>query len=65
VADTRIVLSAGRILEAGPVTQVLNQPTDPYTAQLIADIPVMTANPFRTPDQMIKPVQTISDGGQS
>jgi ABC-type dipeptide/oligopeptide/nickel transport system ATPase component len=33
------VISAGQVCEHGPVTQVLTAPQEPYTQQLIADVP--------------------------
>jgi len=39
VAEVCVVLSAGRIVEAGRVEDVLERPTDPYTAELVANIP--------------------------
>ncbi|GAB4062190.1 ABC transporter ATP-binding protein [Uliginosibacterium sediminicola] len=37
-----MVMYAGRIVEAGPVSSVLDQPAHPYTAGLLAAIPAMT-----------------------
>jgi len=42
VAQSCVVLSEGHVVESGPVATVLEHPTHPYTAQLIADIPVMS-----------------------
>lgn len=39
VADHVGVLSGGRLVETGPVGQVFDHPTHPYTAELIAAIP--------------------------
>jgi oligopeptide/dipeptide ABC transporter ATP-binding protein len=39
IAQHCIVLAAGMIVEAGPVTEVLDRPSNPYTAALMADIP--------------------------
>src|SRR5260370_39679718 len=36
IADTIAVMYAGRIVETGPVAQVLSQPLHPYTAGLLA-----------------------------
>jgi peptide/nickel transport system ATP-binding protein len=39
VAQTAVVLQEGRLVEAGPVSDVLERPAHPYTAQLMQDIP--------------------------
>jgi peptide/nickel transport system ATP-binding protein len=39
IADDVTVISAGQVCEHGPVTQVLTAPQEPYTQQLIADVP--------------------------
>ncbi|MFD6140361.1 dipeptide ABC transporter ATP-binding protein [Promicromonospora sp. NPDC060271] len=39
VAEHVGVMSEGRLVETGPVGQVFDHPTDPYTAELIAAIP--------------------------
>jgi len=36
IADTVAVMYAGRIVESGPVSQILNAPAHPYTAGLLA-----------------------------
>src|SRR4051812_13865169 len=36
IADTIAVMYAGRIVESGPVTQILSAPEHPYTAGLLA-----------------------------
>ncbi|WP_429977659.1 ABC transporter ATP-binding protein [Microbacterium sp. NRRL B-14842] len=43
------VLKDGRIVEQGPSAQVLAEPEDPYTRQLLADAPAFTTG-FRRPD---------------
>jgi peptide/nickel transport system ATP-binding protein len=40
-----LVLHPGRIVERGPARQVLRQPQDPYTIQLLEAVP----NPFVRP----------------
>ena len=39
IAQHAVVLRDGAVVEAGPVEQVLEQPADPYTARLMADVP--------------------------
>jgi len=39
IAQTAVVLQDGRVVEAGPVEQILERPASPYTARLIADVP--------------------------
>lgn len=39
MADTILVLKEGRIMEYGPAEQVLLQPQDPYTRELLAAVP--------------------------
>jgi peptide/nickel transport system ATP-binding protein len=39
VADQVVVLNEGVICESGAVAEVLHSPQDPYTAQLLADVP--------------------------
>jgi peptide/nickel transport system ATP-binding protein len=41
IASRVAVLSAGRIVEQGPVRQVLESPTDDYTRRLLADTPTL------------------------
>jgi len=44
IADTAVVLRDGEVVESGPVDQVLENPTDPYTAALIKDVPVLASD---------------------
>ena len=41
IADRVVVLEQGVICESGPVEQVLNHPTDPYTQRLVGSAPVL------------------------
>jgi peptide/nickel transport system ATP-binding protein len=45
IAQTTVVLCDGRLVEAGPVDQVLGNPQDEYTSRLIQDVPRLAA-PF-------------------
>ncbi|HWW47074.1 MAG TPA: ABC transporter ATP-binding protein [Xanthobacteraceae bacterium] len=68
IADRVVVMQSGRIAEQGPADQVLNQPQHPYTRQLIAAVPRLTAPPPRplsdTPILTIEHVsKTFRTGG--
>ena len=39
IAQNVVVLSAGRVVEQGPVAEVLDNPQHPYTQQLLRDLP--------------------------
>jgi peptide/nickel transport system ATP-binding protein len=39
IAQTAVVLSEGRVVEAGPVEDIMEQPKDPYTIRLLQDVP--------------------------
>jgi ABC-type glutathione transport system ATPase component len=39
IAEHVVVMHRGRIVEAGPVAQILGDPQDPYTRELVAAIP--------------------------
>jgi peptide/nickel transport system ATP-binding protein len=41
IANRVAVLNRGRIVEHGPVRQVLDSPTDDYTRRLLADTPTL------------------------
>jgi peptide/nickel transport system ATP-binding protein len=41
IADRVLVLNAGRIVESGPTSTVLDSPADPYTRALVADTPTL------------------------
>jgi peptide/nickel transport system ATP-binding protein len=43
IAQSAIVLSQGNVVESGPVEQILEHPTDPYTIRLIQDVPKLAA----------------------
>jgi peptide/nickel transport system ATP-binding protein len=44
IADRVVVLNAGRIVESGATDVVLEAPSHPYTAELVADTPAMRAS---------------------
>lgn len=50
-ADRVIVMYAGRIVEAGPVSQVFRRPLHPYTKGLLQLVPASLQNPARTRGQ--------------
>jgi peptide/nickel transport system ATP-binding protein len=39
IAHTAVVLHDGRLVEAGPVNDILERPKDPYTIRLMEDVP--------------------------
>ena len=43
IAEEVAVMSGGRIVEYGPVDEVLDSPQDPYTKSLLADTPSLEA----------------------
>ncbi len=43
IAQSVTVLRAGTVVESGPVEQVLDHPTDPYTIRLMEDVPKLAA----------------------
>ncbi|UGV27587.1 ABC transporter ATP-binding protein [Rhodopseudomonas boonkerdii] len=47
VADRVAVMQHGKVVEHGPVNDVLRNPQHPYTQQLIAAVPPLTAPPAR------------------
>jgi len=55
IADEVIVMQQGKLVEHGPVEQVLHSPSHPYTQRLIAAVPRMTSE-TRTNDDLREPV---------
>jgi peptide/nickel transport system ATP-binding protein len=49
LADRVAVLKAGRLVEEGPVRQVLREPRDPYTRSLVGEGAVLAGNAPQTP----------------
>ena len=47
MCDQLAVMYAGRVVESGPVSQIFNSPTHPYTEALLNSIPRMTDNAHR------------------
>jgi peptide/nickel transport system ATP-binding protein len=47
IADRVVVMQHGKVVEQGPVQDVLHAPQHPYTQQLIAAVPPLTAPPPR------------------
>ncbi len=41
-ADHVVVMAGGRVVETGPTAQILTAPREPYTRQLLADVPALT-----------------------
>ena len=49
IADKVAVMSQGRIVEHGPVREVLDAPKEAYTQELLADTPTVEAATARRP----------------
>ena len=45
IADRILVMNQGRIVESGPVGQVIRHPREPYTIKLIESIPTLNRDP--------------------
>lgn len=50
VCEDVAVLNRGRLVESGPVTEVLEQPQHPYTRQLLASVPQLGVRLFTDSD---------------
>ncbi len=44
IGQYAVVLRQGEVVESGPVEQVLEHPSHPYTVSLMADVPKLTAD---------------------
>jgi len=51
IAQSVIVLRDGAVVESGPVGQVLERPRDPYTIQLLRDVPRLAVAGDREGDE--------------
>jgi peptide/nickel transport system ATP-binding protein len=61
IADRVVVMQHGKVVEQGNVRDVLNDPQHPYTQQLIAAVPPLTAPPPRAlPDEIILTLDNVS-----
>ncbi|REE76496.1 peptide/nickel transport system ATP-binding protein [Rhodococcus wratislaviensis] len=45
-SDSVLVLNEGRVREAGPASEVLDHPTDPYTVTLMSDAPALSPGKY-------------------
>jgi peptide/nickel transport system ATP-binding protein len=59
IAQTAVVLSDGRVVENGPVEEIMEHPQDPYTIGLLRDVPRLAhreaAAGTRSPDAPVSP----------
>jgi peptide/nickel transport system ATP-binding protein len=63
VADHVVVMQGGRVVEAGPVRTVLDQPQHPYTRKLLDAVPGRYgyAEPHRLTGRVDKPLVAVTD----
>ena len=64
-ADRLVVFRGGKLLEQGPVADVIRQPAHPYTAQLLADVIANTASTAPEPAGDADPSPVIRMQGVS
>ena len=62
-ADRVMVMYGGRVLETGPVRQVLQHPRHRYTRALMAAIPSVTRRQHRLPVPGVEPSSSAPDDG--
>ena len=62
-ADRVMVMYGGRVLETGPVRQVLQHPRHRYTRALMAAIPSVTRRQHRLPVPGVEPSSSVPDDG--
>ena len=62
-ADRVMVMYGGRVLETGPVRQVLQHPRHRYTRALMAAIPSVTRRQHRLPVPGVVPSPSVPDDG--
>ncbi len=62
-ADRVMVMYGGRVLETGPVRQVLQHPRYRYTRALMAAIPTVTRRQHRLPVPGVVPSPSVPDDG--
>ncbi len=61
-ADRVAVMYAGRIVEYGPVREVLRDPQHPYTRGLIGSLPQSPGEPLRPIDGTVPPLGALPSG---
>lgn len=65
IADRVMVLYAGRVMESGPVKEVLGRPAHPYTKKLLQSVPgAGDIDGIQVTEAMESPVK-VSEGGKS
>jgi len=62
IADTVTVMRRGKLIESGPTAQVLGQPKDPYTQQLMGAVPPLDRKIARFPIPDVSKTQGIQKG---
>jgi len=67
IADRALVMQSGKVVEAGPVRQILTAPQHPYTQSLIAAVPSLnsTLRPPKRPTSPPEPLVAIREARKS